>query len=149
MASQYITFMIIFTLGLSMVIATNTMFTSMSEQFRLNIADYEMTNILEGVELQIVQNLLFPTNSNQTIEQKLEMPVNLAQSFVYTIDISNSSENSIILHGVTLDGQIDQSRTFSISSIYSIEVEGIFKSTTSKLTLRIEKKGTEVSILIS
>lgn len=149
MASQYITFMIVFTLGLVMVISTNTIFTSMSEQFRLNIADYEMNNILEEVEMQIVQNLLFPTNSNQTIEQEIIMPVNLANSFGYTIDISNSSENSIILHGVTLNERIDQNRTFSIGSIYSIEVEGIFQSTASKLTLRIEKIGTEVSILIS
>lgn len=132
-----------------MVIATNSMFTTMSEQFRLNIADYEMNNILEEVEMQIVQNLLFSTNSNLTIEQTIEMPVNLANSFGYTIDISNSSENSIILHGITLDKQIDQTRTFSIGSIYSIEVEGIFQSTSTKLTLRIEKIGTEVSILIT
>ena len=149
MASQYITFMIVFTLGLTMVIVTNTMFSSMSEQFRLNIAEYEMNIILEEVEKQIVQNLLFPSTSNQTIEQTIEMPVNLAQSFGYTIDISNLSENSIILQGITLNEQIDQTRTFSIGSIYSIEAEGIFESTSTMLTLRIEKIGTEVSILIT
>ncbi len=149
MAYQYITVMIIFTLGLAMVIVTNTMFESISEQFRLNIADYEMNNILEEVEKQIAQNLLFPTNSNQTIEQKIEMPINLAQSFGYTIEISNLSENSIILHGITLNEQIDQTRTFSIGSIYSIDIEGIFQSTSTILTLRIEKTGTEVSISIT
>ncbi|MHA1968500.1 MAG: hypothetical protein ACW964_11930 [Candidatus Hodarchaeales archaeon] len=149
MASQYLTFMIVFTLGLAMVIATNTMFNSMSEQFRLNIADYEMDNILEEVEIQILQNMLFPTDSNLTIEQNIEMPVNLAQSFGYTIDISNSSENSIILHGVTLNKRINQNRIFSLGSVYSIEVEGNFKSTSTILTLRIEKLGTEISIQIS
>ena len=58
MASQYITFMIIFTLGLSLVIITNGMFSTLSDQFRENIAQVELDTILDQIQLQIQQSLL-------------------------------------------------------------------------------------------
>ena len=75
MASQYITFMIIFTLGLSMVIITNGMFTSLSEQFRENFADLELKEILEQIQLQIRQSTLIHPENTQTILQQMEFPI--------------------------------------------------------------------------
>ncbi len=149
MASQYITFMIVFTLGLTMVIVTNNIFTTMSKQFQLNIAEFEMNQILEELQMQILQNLLLLSSFDQTIEQHLSLPVNLAQGFGYTIEISNSTNNDIILYGTTFNEGISQTITFSASSGYSIKAEGEFQSTSLMLSVRTEKIGTDILITIS
>lgn len=149
MASQYITFMIVFTLGLSMVIVTNEMFTTMSDRFQLNIAEFEMDQVLDEIQTQIYENLLLTSNFNQTIQQRLNLPENLAQGFGYTIGISNSTSNEVIVNGVTFDNRINQTKTFSIGSTYLINTQGEFSSTSPELILRIEKVGNEILIQIS
>jgi len=148
-ASQYITFMIVFTLGLSMVIVTNEMFTTMSDRFQLNIAEFEMDQVLDEIQTQIYENLLLTSNFNQTIQQRLNLPENLAQGFGYTIGISNSTSNEVIVNGVTFDNRINQTKTFSIGSTYLINTQGEFSSTSPELILRIEKVGNEILIQIS
>lgn len=149
MASQYITFMIVFTLGLSMVIVTNEMFTTMSDRFQLNIAEFEMDEVLDEIQTQIYENLLLTSNFNQIIEQRLDLPENLAQGFGYTIGISNSTSNEVSINGVTFNDRINQTKTFSIGSTYLINTQGEFSSTSPELILRIEKVGNEILIQIS
>lgn len=149
MASQYITFMIVFTLGLSMVIVTNEMFTTMSDRFQLNIAEFEMDEVLDEIQTQIYENLLLTSNFNLTIEQRLDLPENLAQGFGYTIGISNSTSNEVSINGVTFNDRINQTKTFSIGSTYLINTQGEFSSTSPELILRIEKVGNEILIQIS
>jgi len=148
-ASQYITFMIVFTLGLSMVIVTNEMFTTMSDRFQLNIAEFEMDEVLDEIQTQIYENLLLTSNFNQIIEQRLDLPENLAQRFGYTIGISNSTSNEVSINGVTFNDRINQTKTFSIGSTYLINTQGEFSSTSPELILRIEKVGNEILIQIS
>lgn len=149
MASQYITFMIIFILGLSMVLITNSMFSTLSDQFRENIAEVELSQILDLIQTQILQSLLLPMDSNQTIDQQLELPVLLGQKFQYYIEIYNSTDNQIILHGFSTDEKINQITTFSMGAKYLIKVsESSFQSINMLLTLHIEKNANEVVITI-
>jgi len=150
MASQYITFMIIFTLGLSMVIITNGMFTSLSEQFRENVAEFELNDILATIQLQIRQNTLIHTEENQIILQQLEFPMSIGQGFRYSIELSNTSDGrSIVLTGRTLNDVISQEITFSLGSAYLISSSGEFTSTSSYLNLNLEKNDTHLTITIS
>ncbi len=150
MAAQYITFMIIFTLGLSMVIITNGMFTTLSEQFRENVAGIELNEILEKIELQIRQNTLIHSEENQIIHQQLEFPISIGQGFRYLIELSNTSDGrSIILQGRTLNDVISQEITFSLGSAYFISSSGEFTSTNSYLSLNLEKNITHITITIS
>ena len=150
MAAQYITFMIIFTLGLSMVIITNGMFTTLSEQFRENVANIELNEILEKIELQIRQNSLIHPEENQRIHQQLEFPISIGQGFRYMIELSNSSDGrSIIIKGRTLNDVISQEITFSLGSAYFISSSGEFTSTNSYLSLNLEKSVTYITITIS
>ena len=150
MAAQYITFMIIFTLGLSMVIITNGMFTTLSEQFRENVAEIELNEILEKIELQIRQNTLIHPEENQIIHQQLEFPISIGQGFRYLIELSNTSDGrSIIIKGRTLNDAISQEITFSLGSAYFIRSSGEFTSTNSYLSLNLEKSVTYITITIS
>lgn len=150
MASQYITFMIIFTLGLSMVIITNGMFTTLSEQFRENVADLELNEILEKIQLQIRQNTLIHPEENQIILQQLEFPISIGQGFRYFIELSNTSDGRrIILKGRTYNEEISQEITFSLGSAYFISSSGEFTSTDSYLSLNLEKNDTHITITIS
>ena len=107
MASQYITFMVIFTLGLSLVIITNNMFATLSDQFRENIAEVELNSILEQIQLQIQRCMQIHPEENQTIYRNIEFPVALGQGFRYTLDLTNSSDGkSIILNGSTFNTEI-------------------------------------------
>ena len=150
MASQYITFMIIFTLGLSMVIITNGMFTSLSEQFHENIADLELKEILEQIQLQIRQSTLIHPENSQTIIQQMEFPISIGQGFRYTIEISNTSDGrSVILNGRTFNDIITHEITFSLGSTYLISTLGEFTSTNSYLNLYLEKNDSHITITIS
>lgn len=150
MASQYITFMIIFTLGLSLVIITNGIFLSVSEQFKKDIAEIEMDQNLKLIQSQLYQNLLLKTSSLQTIEQKIELPVLLGRQYQYSIEISNSDDNNtIILRGITLNEEIDQTITFTLGKKYDLIASGKFQSTTALLTLLVQKTVTTITITIS
>jgi len=150
MASQYITFMIIFTLGLSMVIITNGMFASLNEQFSENVADLELKEILERVQLQIRQNTLIHPEENQIILQQLEFPISIGQGFSYFIELSNTSDGrSVILKGRTFNDVISQEITFSLGSTYFISSSGEFTSTDSYLSLNLEKNENYITITIS
>ncbi|MCK4847726.1 MAG: hypothetical protein KAT16_01735 [Candidatus Heimdallarchaeota archaeon] len=150
MASQYITFMIIFTLGLSMVIITNGMFTSLNEQFSENVADLELKEILKRIQLQIRQNTLIHPEEKQTILQQLEFPISIGQGFSYFIELSNTSDGrSVILKGRTFNDVISQEITFSLGSTYFISSSGEFTSTDSYLSLNLEKNENYITITIS
>ena len=151
MASQYITFMIIFTLGLSMVIITNGMFTTLSEQFRENVADLELNEILETIQIQIRQNTIIPPEENMIILQQLEFPISIGgQGFRYFIELSNTSDGTnIILKGRTFNDVISQEKTFSLGSAYFISSSGEFTSTSSYLSLNLETNSTHITITIS
>ena len=150
MASQYITFMIIFTLGLSMVIITNGMFTTLSEQFRENVADLELNEILEHLRLQIQQNAFFNTEENQIIMHQIELPSSLGQGFRYSIQLSNSSDGrSVIISAYTLNNQIFHEINFSVDSNSLVKSSGEFTSTDSYLNLRYERKNSQIIITVS
>jgi hypothetical protein len=147
MASQYITFMIIFIMGLGLVIITNSMFLSISDQFRQNIASVEMDQILTLIQEQIQRNILLSADDQQIIEQQLELPDLLGQGLRYSIELSNSSQN-ILIHGYTLNKNIDKIRSFSVEQ-YNINANGKFESLNPLLNLRFEKNGSNIIITIS
>ncbi|UCG03667.1 MAG: hypothetical protein JSW11_06695 [Candidatus Heimdallarchaeota archaeon] len=150
MASQYITFIVIFILGLNMVIITNLMFLTLSDQFRENIADVEMTRILDLIQKQIQQSLLLSTDGSQLIEQQLELPAVIGEMSPYSIEIYNSSDNQIILHGFSSNGDVDQIKIFTVAPKYIIETsDSIFESVNTLLALHIEKNGNNIVITIS
>ncbi len=142
--------MIIFTLGLSMVIITNGMFTSLNEQFSENVADLELKEILKRIQLQIRQNTLIHPEEKQTILQQLEFPISIGQGFSYFIELSNTSDGrSVILKGRTFNDVISQEITFSLGSTYFISSSGEFTSTDSYLSLNLEKNENYITITIS
>lgn len=147
MASQYITFMIIFTLGLSLVIITNGMFSTLSDQFRENVAQVELDTILDQIQLQIQQSLLIHPENNQSIYQRLEFPPALGQGFRYTLDITNSSDGKdIILTGSTFNAEVTQQIRFSLGSVYFVTASGHFISTNPIMTLNIHKNRDIINI---
>ncbi|MHA1977433.1 MAG: hypothetical protein ACW98F_03605 [Candidatus Hodarchaeales archaeon] len=147
MASQYITFMVIFTLGLSLVIITNGMFSTLSDRFRENIAQVELDTILEQIQLQIQQSLLIHPEENQSIYQNLEFPPALGQGFRYTLDITNSSDGKeIIITGSTFNAEVTQQVQFSIGAVYLVTATGHFTSTNPILTLNFIKNNNNIKI---
>ncbi len=150
MASQYITFMVIFTLGLSLVIITNGMFSTLNDQFRENIAQVELDAILDQIKIQIQQNLLIHTEANQSITQNLELPPTLGQGFRYTLDITNSSDGrKIFIAGRTFNAEVSEQIHFTISSGYIIRASGHFTSIYPILSLNINKNGNNITIHMS
>ncbi len=126
------------------------MFMILSDQFQQNIADVEMSQILDLIKTQIMQTILLPTDHNQTVEQQLELPTLLGRRFQYSIEISNLSNNQIILHGFTSNGKVNQINTFSVGSNYIIETsDSSFQSADSLLTLYIVKTLNKIVITIS
>lgn len=150
MASQYITFMIVFTLGLSLVILTNSMFMTLSDEFQQSIAEIELQHILDLIQGQIQQTILLPSDFNQTVQQQMELPTLIGQRFRYFIEISNTSDNEILLHGFTSDENINQTNHIFIGVKYTLEIsESSFQSTNAILTLHIQKNGENIAITIS
>ena len=150
MASQYITFMIIFTLGLSLVIITNDMFATLSDQFQENIAEIELDAILDKIKIRLQQNLVIHSEEEQSITQQLDFPATLGHRFRYSIQISNSSDGRLlVLSGITLGGEILQQITFSLGSSFILDASGEFTSTSSYFNLYLQKNQNTLTILIS
>jgi hypothetical protein len=126
------------------------MFLTLSDQFRQNIAEVEMDNILNLIQRQIQQTILLPTDTNHMIEQQLELPTLIGDMSPYTIEIDNSTDNQIILHGFSSNGDINQIVTFSVAPKYTITTsESVFESVNSLLSLNIEKSREFIVITIS
>lgn len=126
------------------------MFLGLNDQFQENLAEAEMIQILDLIQMQIMQTLLLPTKFNQTSMQKIELPTLLGKMFRYTIEISNLSNNQLILHGFSNNLKIDQVITFSVAPKYNIEIsKSSFQSINSILSLYIEKNLINVIISIS
>ena len=150
MASQYITFMIIFTLGLSLVIITNNMFATLSDQFQENIGQIELDAILDKIKIQLQQNLLIHPQEGQSIAQQLEFPGTLGHRFRYIIQISNSSDGRrVALSGRTLGGEILKQIIFSLGSNLSINASGEYASTSPYFNLYLQKYQNNLTILIT
>ena len=150
MASQYITFMIIFTLGLSLVIITNDMFSTLSDHFRENVAQVELDTILEQIQLQIQQSLLIHPEDNQTIYRQLEFPSALGQGFRYNLEITNSSDGkNIIISGSTFNAEVTQQLQFSLGAVYLVTASGQFTSINPILTLNFNKNSNIINIQMS
>ena len=108
-----------------------------------------MTRILNFIQRQIQQTILIPTDNNQLIEQQLELPTLIGDMSPYTIEIYNSSDNQLILHGFSTNRDIDQMITFLVAPKYIITTsESVFDSINSILTLNIEKNGNHIIITI-
>ncbi|MFW9855824.1 MAG: hypothetical protein ACFFFG_12235 [Candidatus Thorarchaeota archaeon] len=149
MASQYITFAIIFVLGLSLVIITNAMFLNMSEQFRVNIGNIEMTQTLKLVQNQILQNVLGLRASHQTIQMQIDLPDFLGQGFRYTIRMSTTADGRLRLRGFTRNLEIDDAVTFSLGPRYTTSASGEFVSTSPFITLYSQRISNNITIIIS
>ena len=109
-----------------------------------------MTQILELIQLQIQQTMLFYSNSNQTIEQQFELPPLLGQGYKYSIEISTSTRNQILLSGVTGNNDISKTVSFSVGEKYIVRTsDSSFDSTNLILTLRIKMNVNEITITIS
>jgi hypothetical protein len=149
MASQYITFAIIFVLGISLVVITNTMFLTMSEQFQLNVGNIEMTQTLTLVQNQIQQNVVGLQASQQTIQMQIDVPDVLGQGFRYTLQMSTTSDGEIRLRGFTRNQEIDQAVTFSLGAKYTTTASGEFLSTSSVLTLYTQRASNNITLTIA
>ncbi|WP_455140041.1 hypothetical protein [Candidatus Hodarchaeum mangrovi] len=150
MASQYITFMMIFTLGLSLVILTNSMFLTLSEEFRDNLANLEMREILEFLQSQIQQSLQLCDSGNITINQYINLPSLLGQGLRYSIEITNVSNNEIQLHGFTTKYEVNRIQSFMINSKFNLIVANTaFQSVNEILILSIGKIGLDLNIQIT
>jgi len=133
-----------------LVIITNFMFLTLSDQFRQNIAEVEMTRILNLIQRQIQQTILIPTDRDQMIKQQLELPTLIGDMSPYTIEIYNSTDNQLILHGFSTNGDVNQIIAFSVAPKYIITTsESVFDSVNSLLTLSIEKNDNYITITIS
>jgi hypothetical protein len=110
----------------------------------------EMTRILDLIQRQIQQSLLLSTDNNQMIEQQLELPTLIGEMSPYSIEIYNLTDNQVIIHGFSSNGDINQMKTFSVAPKYIIETsESVFESVNSLLTLHIEKNVNKIVITIS
>jgi len=150
MASQYITFLMIFTLGLSLVILTNSMFLTLSEEFRNNLANMEMREILEFLQSQIQQSLQLGDSGNFTINQHVSLPSLLGQGLRYSIEITNTTDNEIQLRGFTSKYEVNRIQSFTINSKFNLSIANTaFQSINEMLILSIEKIGLDLNIQIA
>jgi hypothetical protein len=126
------------------------MFLTLSEEFRDNVADVEMKNILEFLQLQIQQSLLLNNYENQTITQQVSLPQLLGRGLRYSIEIRNTSNNEIELHGFSTKFEVNRLITFPIKSSYLLTIpDSSYNSANNMLNLFISISGHNLNIQIS
>ncbi len=123
---------------------------TLSDEFQQNIAEVELMQILDFIQEQILHTILLPSDFNQTVQQQIELPTLIGQRFRYSIEISNVTDNQIILHGFTTDENINQTKSVFVGVKYILDIsESSFQSTNAILTLHIQRNGNNIAITIS
>ena len=104
MAHQYVTYLIIFTLGLGLVVASAQIFGTLNSQFQQNTADLQLKYQLRKIKDKISSLILNGENKADYKSQiKLQLPTHLGSQYTYSISFFVDENNVWYLQG-TING---------------------------------------------
>lgn len=150
MASEFVSFMILFSIGMVFLVGINITITSIEDNLRDNIIDLQLESVCNKVKDNIVSgfeiyNWHFTNNDYFHYDSEIELPRLVGKRYSYEIIISTdvfgnyrilgkltNSENILINMSIPLS---------SDSSDHSIKISGTFQSILPYHTLTFQKNG--------
>ena len=156
MASEFISFTILFSLGISMVVAIGVTVTNVESGIAENVANQEITQILQDIKTRIDKELSvisweLPDPSSYLYSYQIDLPVLLAKRFSYSIEptIDSNDLYSLSASGSFLDNDITVEVPLGLSTS-NYEITGSLDSILDIHTVTFQKtSGNFISIEFS
>ena len=104
MASEYVSFMILFGLGITMVVAVGVTVSNVETGIVGNVANIELMEILSDIKKDLVSGisaskLQLQTGESYSFQSIVDLPLTLAKSYYYTISVEATDSGIYYLEG--------------------------------------------------
>jgi hypothetical protein len=146
-ASEFVSFVILFSLGISMVVAVGVTVTNLENAVADSAARNELADIFKDVKNRLSKELeeiswQTSTNSFYSYTFQFELPTLLARRFSFTIEIENDASGNYYLTASAsfIDNNIEVSEPLGLNSGNFI-ISGSFNSIFDIHRITIEKTG--------
>ncbi|MFW9994011.1 MAG: hypothetical protein ACFFD4_18350 [Candidatus Odinarchaeota archaeon] len=127
MASQFVTFLLIFALGLAMVVVVNDIFSGLTDQMRDSASKPEIEDIITGLKTTVIDSYLLIKNGEEgSITVALDkLPTRLSGQYPYEItsfakDIDDNGTLDVYYLNLTVD-KITKRETITVSTGLTVE----------------------------
>jgi hypothetical protein len=154
MASEFVSFVILFSLGISMVVAVGVTVTNLENGVADSAARNELADIFKDVKNRLIKELeeiSWQTSSNSFYSYtfQFELPTLLARRFSFIIGTENDTSGNyfLIASANFIDNNIDISEPLGLNS-GNFFISGSFNSIFNIHRVTIEKTGSN-SVFIS
>lgn len=140
MANQYITYLLIFVVGLTLVIFSDSIFFTLTDDFKNSVAEPELQEITDNLRDQIIEGLSFvQKNPEVNLMIDLDLPITLANKFTYEIRMKIDSQGNYLLNATT---KLRNSKNLIVTTNLGInenqiDAQGVIVSTNIDSTLLI------------
>ena len=88
MASQYITYLLVFLVGLTLVVFSDSIFNTLTDDFKNSVADPELQELTERIRDQVIEGIaIVQQNPEISLQIDLDLPITLANKFTYELRV--------------------------------------------------------------
>lgn len=145
MASEYISFMMVFSLGITMVIAITGTMQGLSDSMYDTTAEVELENLMDNMlqKLYDIHSDFFPVKGEVTFDYNLDFPKLLVNKYYYEISVTKQN-GSYILIGSSTSSYVDiYVEKILIFSNTELKLSGTINSVSSNPYMSFKKDFTD------
>ena len=152
MASQYITFLLVFALGLSMVVVVNNIFSGLTDEMRDSVTAPTVEDTLKSIKKVIFDSYMMVNNGMEGDYVSVsipELPVMLANQYLYSISSYTLGEQfylELVVDKRTSLFTVTEALGLSSDAGVSLSVSLSSASTTHYLTAIKTSSGVEINV---
>lgn len=151
MASQYVTYLLIFVVGLMLVIFSDSILYTITDDFKDSMAYPELEKTVVSIRNQIISGISEVQQNPETrITYNLNLPQQLAKKYTYNIMVNMSTDGFYRLKGITTQQVGEKLEVLTSLGLHesSIKIQGIIRSTDiqPKITMQYVDNQIEVSL---
>ncbi|MHA1167365.1 MAG: hypothetical protein ACTSP4_04605 [Candidatus Hodarchaeales archaeon] len=152
MASQYITFLLVFALGLSMVVVVNNIFSGLTDEMRDSVTAPTVEDTLKSIKKVIYSSYMMIKNGMEGDRVSVtitELPVMLANQYLYSISSHALGEQfylELVVDKRTSLFTVSEALGLSSDAGVSISVSLSSAATTHYLTATKTSSGVEINV---
>lgn len=157
LASQFITFLLVFALGLAMVVVVNEIFSELTDQVRESASKPEIEDVLRGLKTSISDSYMFIKNGEEgMITVTLDkLPVFLSGQYKYEIrsfakDINSDGTADVYYLNMTVD-KITSKETVTVATGLTVDEVNLsinLKSDITSHSLTTAKTSAGITIVL-
>lgn len=151
MASEYVSFMLVFAVGISMVVGITISMQDLSNSVTQTSADVALKKVLDQVKGSFTDgvNNVYQWNGVSSYQSNIQISRLLVNKFEYELYVTVSSSGSYYLVGKTVATTVNITQSISLGlNINNIIIKGSILSSQSNPYILFQKENSAISIVL-